>query len=508
MRIFVGSSTKQVALRGDGRGIDVDATALKPIGKLVTALRTKGLDVEPWWEDATFQKGRSLLECLIEKARVCDGAIFVVRGDDRLALEAGRPEIGVPRGNVILECGMFLAAKGKEATYIVKDGAYDAISWPTDMLGILLSDLNDVTLADDAHTFFARAKSRDQESTSEVYINDSLFNSVINRKCVEWSTKALYLGAESARRWTRIESGDHYLLSKETLEKFVLHIQRDDSVPIKFEKIDNIISLGPGCGVFDNFIVSKVTKFKPNICYIPIDINPYLAREAATYIRLQNAQVRTPFCIIDDFEEHDKHVDEVIKQRIAGYRQVNVFMMLGGTFSNLEGDEQCIVGKFGKWMGENDYLIVDALIKSDDYVFQNDAEVQVPTINEDYKRFLINACINKCLCAVGGEVSRATQGVVGRMTNDLPDVLVAEEVFQNEGRGRYTQLPGTVVTAYRMRLGSAWARMRKEMLIAKRYKHEELEEFFGGHFNVLYKMSEVNPKTRKGRAMFLLKKKA
>ena len=247
---------------------------------------------------------------------------------------------------------------------------------------------------------------------------------------------------------------------------------------------------------------------KPGICYIPIDINPYLATEAIR--RMQSIpRVRIPFTIIDDFEEHHGHVDSVIKERIRDYRQVNVFTMLGGTFSNLEGDEQYIVQKFKTWMDENDYLIEDAFIKDYEYSFETDTEVQVASMNPDYKMFLINACINKCVCAVSGDVSRPTQQVIARVANDLPSVLSAEEVRDEHERGRYTGLAGTVVTAYKTKqLNGAWATMRQEMLIAKRYDCARLEAFLRAHFEVLFNFSEMDPEKHKGRAMFLLKKRS
>ncbi len=506
MRIFVGSSVKQVVLSKNKRCIDTEATADTSIGQLVSKLRAKGHLVEPWWEGATFKKGRNLLDSLIEKARTCNGGIFVVRGDDRLAAEEGRGNIGVPRGNVILECGMFLATKGKGATFIIKDGPYDAISWPSDILGTLFSDLQDPALSEDVHRFFIDGVA-ERNASSEVYINDAMMQSILDRQCAHWSTKGLFLGVESARRWTDIESGNDYLHDKMFVSEFVNHVHRNVAIPINFEEIDNIISLGPGCGVFDNFVVNKVAEFRPHICYIPIDINPYLAREAVTHIRSKNPRVITPFTIIDDFEAHSRHVGAVIKQRISDYRQVNVFMMLGGTFSNLEGDEQDIVQKFKMWMDVNDYLVVDAFIKNDDYSYQDDTEVHVRTINGAYRKFLTNACINKLVCAVKGDVSRATQDLVAMVANDLSSVLSDGEVPQDE-RQRYTQLPGTVVTAYTTNLDGAWAEMRKEMLIAKRYNNEELEKFMRNHFEVLYHFTRFKDGTNKGRAMFLLKKRS
>jgi len=245
MRIFVGSSTRQVALSSDKRSIDAAATAKKPIGRLVAALRKKkGLVVEPWWEEETFQKSQDLLESVIEKARTCHGGIFVFGGDDLLTLEGAEAPIGVPRGNVILECGMFLAARGMDATYIVRDGPYENIYWPTDILGKLVPDLLEPNLAQSAYDFFIKTKPPRHNTTSEVYINDTLMQSIANRGCAKWSTKGLYLGAEAARRWTTIESGPSYLQRKGLVQDFVNRVHRDSSIRINFEAIDNIISLG------------------------------------------------------------------------------------------------------------------------------------------------------------------------------------------------------------------------------------------------------------------------
>jgi hypothetical protein len=225
MRIFVGSSDKYVTRDAQDK-IDITATAAMPLPKLVKALRKyKRYQLEPWWEDDILETGKNVLDTLIAKAQTCDGGIFVFGKDDLLHSKGSGTKAvqkAVTRGNVILECGMFLGSKGKHHTFMMKDGHYDAIKLPSDIQGHLLADLSDKGLAAKIDRFFKAARDKTQSVNFMFYINEEHMQEIIDKKYRAWRTKSLYIGSESARTWKQIETGDDYLQSGATLSKFAL----------------------------------------------------------------------------------------------------------------------------------------------------------------------------------------------------------------------------------------------------------------------------------------------
>lgn len=468
------------------------------------ALRAKGYIVEHWWEDSILQTGDLVLDSLIIKARTCDGGIFIFGKDDQLKLTKTKKEY-VPNVNVILESGMFFSSKGKSHTFIIKDGNYHEIKLPSDINGKLLPDFSDNNLITGIDTFFKKAKSEEQYEKFTFYFNKISIQAIIDKKYNEWGTKSLYVGSESARKWKTIESDPHYLQSRLIVPQFVKEIQQNTSIDIDFNKIDNVISLGPGCGIFDNAIVSEVFSVNPRISYIPIDINPHLAFEASNHINEKNPHLRIPFAIIDDFESNYTYVGDIIQRKFNKFRQVNLFVMLGGTFSNLEGKESDIVQKLISWMDSNDYLIIDTFIKKDNYSFKKDKNLHVNNLPASYKDLMTNACIKKYLALSTGKTQNAEFKFIKEITADLSKYL-SEKEEKAQTKTNYTELSNTSVATYNLKLTGD--KKVKEILIAKRYKYEEIENFLKSKFKLLHCFNGLLATTdNKSRGLFLLQKK-
>lgn len=97
--VFVGSAAEDVG-----------------VAKVVAAwLQTAGAQPRTW--DEQFPAGWTTLGSLLKLCRAADGAVFVVSGVD--VLKSRGRKFRTPRGNVVLELGMFLAARSPERTAIV-----------------------------------------------------------------------------------------------------------------------------------------------------------------------------------------------------------------------------------------------------------------------------------------------------------------------------------------------------------------------------------------------------
>lgn len=501
MKIFVASSSNYVAYDEQGN-LDLSETRKTPLGRLVKGLRKAHFLVEPWWEDDTLAKGGNLLDGLIIKARTCDGGIFIF-GKDDLLIPVENKSISVPRDNVILECGMFFGSKGKSRTLVITDGTPSEIKIPSDIFGTNLPDLKNLTTIKHAVSFFSKVKEEEQYHKFTFYFNSKSIQEVIEKKYLSWSTKSLYIGAESARKWKAIESDRDYLISRNVVPKFIKEIFSKKKVD--FKNIDNVVSFGPGCGIFDNSVVSEIYKKNQNISYIPIDINPLLAFEASSHINKKNPKLRVPFAIIDDFEENYDYVADIIKKKFNEFNQVNLFLMLGGTFSNLAGIETDIVQKLMSWMDHNDFLIIDAFIKADLYSYSNDNSRHIKGgLPQTYKDLMINACIKRYFSTESSSRDHEEDiKFYKEINSDLSKFLIDREEDATS-KLNFSEIDETSVVTYNFKKGD----ISKEILIAKRYKFERIRDFLEENFKLIHDFDSISDtKLLDGRGLFLLQKK-
>ncbi|GEM_PF-6268657 len=499
MKIFVGSSLKYVMFNTDGT-VDVLATQTNSkLYPIITHLRNEGHIVEPWWENSVLASGTFILDTLIEKAHKCDAGIFVFTTDDLLKDKNSKGgNLFVPRGNVLVECGMFYGAKSQQRTFPLKDGNFDNIKIPTDIIGNKLGDINDADILTQLTDFFDNKKLNSENRKITFYFNNESTNILLKKDYEKWCTKLLYIGSESARRWKAIEEDHNYLIDTDEVKKFVEGIHSNPNININYSNINNIISLGPGCGKFDDEIVSEVYQYNKFISYVAIDINPYLAFEASKYIKKENPELRIPFAIVDDFEENDEYVGEILDAKFHKNNQTNLFMMLGGTFSNLEGTEKNIARKIESWMSKKDYFILDAFIKEDTYNFSQDSNRQVNNLPKSYQELIINSLIKRFL------TKNIKSNFIEEVKVNLPDFLEGAEVSNKKP---YSNINETSVVTYKARFDKH-SNFDKDILVAKRYKFSELYNYLSSNFKILYSFDGLSGHINKSdRGIFLLQKK-
>jgi hypothetical protein len=125
-RIFIGSS-----------GSD---DALLKAENVASILREIGAEIQIWEEPEAFPAGENTIDTLIKTAKNFDGAAFILNTDDKLAEPKNDGNHFLPRDNVLLEVGLFMASHGKESVALVlaKD-----VHRPSDLEGVTLVPMNE-----------------------------------------------------------------------------------------------------------------------------------------------------------------------------------------------------------------------------------------------------------------------------------------------------------------------------------------------------------------------------
>jgi len=330
------------------------------------------------------------------------------------------------------------------------------IQIPSDVLGYEAPRLSDSDLTERIRKFFTSSLEAEDAKFDKVtfYISEKNLKITKDRNYKKWRTKALYIGNESARIWDKIEDDHAYEINIQAIKSFLGIMIKGEKVD--FKNIDNIVSLGCGNGITDNAFVKNVTQVNDSISYIPIDINPMMVHFASQNI---DPTIRIPFAIIDDFEENVDHIENIINEKMIKIRKNNFFMMLGVTFSNLEGTEVLFFNKVKKWMGPNDYFLIDLSLNS-----ENDKEKLRVTFEDDnYKKLLYNSLIKRKLINTDTLIDK--------------DGFTPKPIKKNNLKQQYTDLESTTVYSCKYK--------DTTLLISKRYNVEDIASLIGTHFKLI-----------------------
>lgn len=87
------------------------------------------------WDKNFFEPSQTTIETLVKRKNEFDFAILVFTGDDKTT--SRNVETLSPRDNIIFELGLFIAAIGRERTFVVCD-RHDKPKIPSDLLGVSL----------------------------------------------------------------------------------------------------------------------------------------------------------------------------------------------------------------------------------------------------------------------------------------------------------------------------------------------------------------------------------
>ena len=370
MLIFVGSSTarKQKA------------------AYIANQLQADGHAVLCWWQQ--FKAGDYTLDRLIDLSRHCDGAVFVFGQDDKLwfsgaTRSGGAPAkpvcVDAPRDNVILEYGMFVGRQGRRRVAIVVEGK---VKLPTDLAGVTY------VTTDKRYIEKLRDRFRDAPgdlrgpSTGLQILVTSREGATrpVNEIPKQWATRSLYVGADGANAWRSVELDRQYFVKRgraqvtQKLNKMVRKHACDH---------DTVVSFGPGVASVDMKLLPLLPCPTPKK-YIPVDIHLYLLGMAAANVDGADPHTSVPFAICGDFEEGMNDIGLLLEGHVTGRR---LFLMLGGTFGNIESRETEFLGGLKNCMRRGDLFLLDTFVKGTNYSDEDDSFRQLISQPESVRRF-------------------------------------------------------------------------------------------------------------------------
>ena len=369
MKIFIGSSTKK---KSTAQG-------------LAEALEAAGFQVLRWWDPIVFRRNDYTMPRLIEISKLCDAAVMVFGADDKVYVEKKKgsvTEMIAPRDNVVLEYGLFAGQTGIDRTLIVAD---PDIKIPSDLTGITIPRRG-AFRQEVANRLRQVLGTPGQQSPNITFHTERRIVELLGSGGADnWVSRGLYLGSEGAKLWKAVESDPHYTGSREfTQVKAVIRkIIQDHKLP----RFDCIVSFGPGVATLDKGVVPYL-RGESILSYIPVDINPHLACAAATAVDQVSTNIQIPFCIIGDFEEGMDGITKLLHSHTSPGR---AFLMLGGTFGNLEISEDFFLQGLRACMQEGDIAVVDLFTACAGYSTNADPLLPLSSQPHSVQRYLGNA---------------------------------------------------------------------------------------------------------------------
>jgi hypothetical protein len=367
MKIFIGSSTKKKHIAK----------------KIAIALEGASFQVLRWWDHAVFKGGDVTIDRLIEVSDVCDGAVFVFGADDTILTTGadGRKELAVPRDNVVLEYGIFVGKHGRKKTLFVPQ---PRVQIPTDLLGVThLGDRDYVKkIIRGLKDAFGDVPTSQIANRVTIHLSRSLINRVRTGIPSGWYSRALYIGSRGANAWAAVENDQAYSGSQDfsKVRELIERLAKRYTIT----NFDCIVSFGPGLGHLDKAVLPTLRGIQM-VQYIPVDINDYLAVHSAEEVDKASQKTHIPFCIVADFEDEMSVIADIINEHTSPGR---VFMMLGGTFGNLENGEDAFLQGLYDCMKPEDVAILDVFTSTDRYKIDSDPYRDINALPSTVKRFL------------------------------------------------------------------------------------------------------------------------
>lgn len=511
LRIFIASSSKYVVKNEKG-AIDTEKSDDGDLKPIIEGLESAGFEPVPWWRyfsDTNYvQFHEPTLQNLIRASKVLDGGVFIFSEDIQIKTsEESTDDKYVPKANVVLELGMFYASKSVQKTFLIYDGDFEHLEIPSDMYGYQLETIegNSEFWKNKFSNFFGKSKDDYKYDKVTFYIGSDIVRKKIEGEYKNWKSKALYIGTKSAKLWDQIEGHDGYNKNIEIVDNFI----EDCLDKVNFRRLDNVISLGPGNGKTDIHLINALKKQNDKICYIPVDINPTMAFQAAQTV---GKKIRVPFAIIDDFEvethREQDHLKKIINGKMHEIGESNLFVMLGVTFSNLEGTEENIFDRIKGWMDQDDYFLLDVIINNENGKDEETAceELKYKLINEgknkpNYKNLLINASIKKYLNNNNFNDREFSFSI--DFVNEL------QSNFENYFSIKPADLPHIYTTTKQtlVLIGNLIKDNKKApLLVVKSYDFNQIKSKIAEHF-VIEEELNGQAKFNEPRGFFLLKKK-
>lgn len=432
MKIFIGSSTKN-RIKAD---------------KIAKELERSGFEVYRWWDKRVFKGGDITISRLVQMSDICDGSVFVFGADDEIVVsrEGKKKYIASPRDNVILEYGIFVGKHGVKKTLFVTE---PNVKIPSDLNGVTYLGERGYPkrVADSLKETFREFTPGNHSGHITVHVNKKLIHILSTGGDPAWRSRSLYVGSRGANAWRAVETCPYYNNGQNfsAVHQLIGNFMRNE---VK-DNFDTIVSFGPGLGNLDKKIIPSI-RGRQILRYIPVDINFYLANQAAEVVSESAKQIHVPFCIVGDFESGMSLISETIHEFSSPGR---AFLMLGGTFGNLEDEKPFIEGLRGI-LQAGDIAILDVFTASDSYEYKDDKLLPLrEQKSEAVKLFLANG--------IEGNCSRE------EILSNIDEYI--ETIFFEGDEG--SDVHGTKTFEFRCKSSG------RTLTYVRRYNHEEFRNF-------------------------------
>lgn len=387
MRIFIGSASGDLLL-DPAKGLAADNIDPASISAwMARRLSESGHDVFAWWETKAIPDQSRFFQRIEMLADACDLGIFFLGRRHPIADTAAT---FVSSENVLIELGLFIGRLGRERALAIPAAN---TTHPTDFSDLKWTSYN---YDDQRELIWQCVEERIREverqrgdvyTEYQLFVNNALHTTTMHdNEVARMSTKAIFLGRDQAVQWAALEMSDSYLppAYQSALARYVNATFRD----VRF---DTAISFGPGVGRHDQVVVAALN---PRPRYVPIDINPHLAMEA-----LKNCHSRSaPAAIVDDFETHMEAVIDLVRRHFNDPHDTALFMMLGGTFSNLDDPMRFLVSARLLFDDAGDRFLLDVFERESAYTIA--ADVSARTKQDGLGALLVTAIHNKARVAL------------------------------------------------------------------------------------------------------------
>src|SRR5262249_42020087 len=328
------------------------AAESKPVAVAIAQeLAKNGYTPLRWWNE--FPAGSLTIERLLEIAKTVDGAVFICSALDKIWYRAN--VTAVPRDNVIVEYGIFLASLGLKRALLLKD---DAAKLPSDLLAIsyetLIADLATVAERVLSHfnAIFGKAALPWQTNALHIIADPEVVDKQTAKELpLDWRIRSFYVGIEGAKAWLAAssDSADQSEEVKADIRRAILHM-------VKNIEVRTLVSLGPGDGLLDKDIAISLRNRESWLQYIPVDICHGLLEKS---YELLAQQVRVPVGVLGDFEDRINFIKHHV---LLNASSPIMYSLIGNTFGNLDRFESGFIHNLKSNLTTSDYFLMEVAV--------------------------------------------------------------------------------------------------------------------------------------------------
>lgn len=368
--IFIGSSTESLPIAETMAG----------------ALSRKRFRPLLWTE--IFKSGDVTLDKIAAVAEEVDAAVLVWSADDGLWYRGEDRQVA--RDNCVLEYGIFLAKLGRQRTAVF---AREGVKLPTDVSGITVKffGANVETAARELATDLDHQAKKSSPPIVPVHADEQVWQALNARDLPgDWISRSLYVKYEGAQNWRILANDPNYPLSfigdtfgfRPLLTKALGAIDA-----IEIEKIGLIVSLGPGDGRHEEFVVGALN----GVCqssseWIPVDVSHGLLSHVVH--RYQKAMA-VDRAILGDYESGLPFIFSKVWTGNTPRPKLLV-TMFGGGFGNLDLGEQAFLTNLISQLNDGDLLLLDFAVKGDAWSQATDIRADPSKYAPAFKRLLLH----------------------------------------------------------------------------------------------------------------------